>query len=235
MASNESYKFYVQTRISLGETAIQIYNDLRSVYSNDAPTRAAIFRYANPPTGSGDSDNLCSSMGRPKTVSTRENAEIIEELVTENRHLSLRDIEQITGINHELVRRILHDKLQRRYLCSTWIPHALNEQQKLLRKNGAASIKHHLSNLNERDKLYAVQDETWIFFDPVPPKAENKSWVAVGEKRPTVVRDSAMTKRKTLLSVIFTPNKKFHLQATLPSETIDSTYFVNFLHKTGEK
>ena len=34
--------------------------------------------------------------------------------------------------------------------------------------------------------------------------------MSVGEKRPTVVRDSVMTKRKTLLSVIFTPNKKFH-------------------------
>lgn len=235
MASNEAYKFYVQTRTSLGETAIQIFKDLQSVYGNDAPSRATVFRYAKTPIGSGDSGNPYSPKGRPTTVSTSENAEIIEELVIENRHLSLRDIEEITGINHELVRRILHDKLQRRYLCSTWIPHALNEQQKLLRKNGATSIKNHLIDLNERDRLYAVQDETWIFFDPVLPKAGNKAWVAVGEKRPAVVRDSAMTKRKTLLSVIFTPNKKFHLQATSPSETIDSAYFVNFLHKTGEK
>lgn len=244
MASNEMYRFYVQTRTLLGESASQIFKDLLSLYGSDAPSRATVFRYAkvpddssDVPSASGDSMiNASSPVGRPVSVSTEENVQLIEELISENRRLSLRDIEELTGVNHELARRILRDRLNRRYLCSTWVPHSLNDHHKLLRKNSAISIRKHLRDLEEeRDRLYAVQDETWIFFDPVLPKAANKAWVAVGESRPTVIRDSAMTKRKTLLSVIFTPNKKFHVQGTSVSETIDADYFINFLRTTGEK
>ncbi|MEL7308125.1 MAG: transposase, partial [Pseudomonadota bacterium] len=237
------YRFYTHTRILLGESASQIFKDLQILYGTDAPSRATVFRYAKEPenssdvpSASGDSiTNASSLVGRPVSVSTTENVQWIEELISENRRLSLRDIEELTGVNHELVRRILHDRLHRRFLCSTWVPHSLNDQQKLLRKNGAISIRNHLRDQEERDRLYAIQDETWVFFDPVLPKAANKAWVAHGETRPTVIRDSSMTKRKTLLSVIFTPNKKFHVQGTCSNETIDADYFINFLHTTGEK
>ena len=42
-----------------------------------------------------------------------------------------------------------------------------------------------------------IQDETCFLCDPILPKAVNKTWMAVGEKRLTVIRDSAMTKHKT--------------------------------------
>ena len=245
MSSNESYRFYTRTRILLGESVPRIHEDLQNLYGTAAPSRATIYRYSKlssedsseTSSASGDSASLTASspVGRPISVSTTANVELIEELVTENRRLSLRDIEELTGVNHELARRILHDKLQRRYLCSAWVPLSLNDHQKLLRKNGAISIRSHLRKLKERDRLYAIQDETWVFFDPVLPKTANKAWVAVGEERPTVMRDCAMTKRKTLLSVIFTPNKKFHVQGTSPNETVDADYFISFLHKTGEK
>lgn len=87
----------------------------------------------------------------------------------------------------------------------------------------------------DRNRLYAVTDETWVFFNPAHPKANNKAWICRGESRPTVVRDTAMTTKKTLMSIVFTINKKFHLQATSPKETIDASYFINFLHRAGEK
>jgi len=235
MASNEMYRFYVQTRSLLGESASQIFKDLQSLYGSDAPSRATVFRYAkvpedssDVPSASGDSvtnASPSSPVGRPVSVSTEENVQTIEELISENRRLSLREIEELTGVNHELARRILRDRLHRRYLCSTWVPHSLNDNHKLLRKNSAISIRKHLRDLEERDRLYAIQDETWVFFDSVLPKAANKAWVAVGETRPRVIRDSAMTKRKTLLSVIFTPNKKFHVKGTSVNETVDADYF----------
>ena len=123
----------------------------------------------------GDSITDASSpVGRPVSVSTIENVQLIEELISENRRLSLRDIEELPSVNHELVRRFLHDRLHRRYLCSTWVPHSLNDQQKLLRKNGIISIRTYLRDLEERDRLYAIQDETWVFFDPVFPTADDK-------------------------------------------------------------
>ena len=77
-------------------------------------------------------------------------------------------------------------------------------------------------------------DETWVFFQPTRPKSDNKASVAPCEKKPRVVRDSAMTTKK-LLSVIFTANRKFHVQATKKGEQIDSEYFIDFLRTCGNK
>jgi transposase len=45
--------------------------------------------------------------GRPKTGREQTNIILVQELITEDKSLSLRDIEDITGINYQTVRRIL--------------------------------------------------------------------------------------------------------------------------------
>ena len=45
--------------------------------------------------------------GRLKTCREQTNIILVQELITEDKSLSLRDIEDITGINYQTVRRIL--------------------------------------------------------------------------------------------------------------------------------
>ena len=132
------------------------------------------------------------------------------------------------------MRTIFHENLQRRYLCATWIPHALTEQQKKLRVTSAKSIRHHLANLSNKSRLYAVQDETWIPFSVTRRTSQNKAWVALGEQKPTVVKEK-LTNQKTMLVLMFTANKKFSIYTTGKGETFDSSSFVNFLSATGTK
>jgi hypothetical protein len=230
---NDCFKFYVSTRMQLQESTSVIYSDLKRIYGDNCPSRATIYRYASPPPPTPSSSS--SGPGRPVSVSTPENLVLVDELIRDDRHLSVRQIENITGINRDAVHNILKQGLGRHHVCSTWIPHTLTPKNKELRVGCAKSIKSNLCNFANRNRLYAVQDETWIFFKPTLPKSRNKVWLAGDEKRPTVVRDTAMTTRKTLLSVIFTANKKFYVQATEKSETIDSEYFVNFLRSCGNK
>ncbi len=175
---NDHFKFYVNTRLLLGESASKIYRDLLLVYGNKCPSRATIFRYASPPSSSASSAN---PVGRAVTISTEETIREIDDLVSANRHFSLRELEEWTGVSRELVRRILHEQLHRRYVCSSWVPHSLTEQQKELRKTAAMSMKHHLCTFPDRARFYAVQDETWVFFDPHLPKVVNKAWVGKTE------------------------------------------------------
>ena len=69
-------------------------------------------------------ENLSRS-GRPSTSSTEVNIAKVKEMVTENRHLSLREIAAELSVSHESIRTIfnncLHCKkkfLNIRYLCS---------------------------------------------------------------------------------------------------------------------
>lgn len=238
------FKFYVKTRAKLMEPGSVIYNDLLKAYGDNCPSRSTIYRYipsSNSVFDSSSSISRCgpaissTALGRPATATSPEKISIVDDLITNDRHLSVREIESITGINRDAVHTILTEKLHRRYVCSTWIPHELSERNKQLRITCAMSIKNQLCNFEARNRLYAVEDETWVFFKPKLSKSRNKVWLAGTEQRPTVVRDSAMTTEKTLLSVIYTANKKFHVQATGKSCKIDSEYFINFLRSCGNK
>ena len=63
-------------------------------------------------------------------------------------------------------------------------------------------------------------------------KAENKARVSSEEKRPRVVKQ-CHTPRKTMFSIVFTCNKKFHVAITSRGQTVDSDYFINFQRDTG--
>lgn len=67
--------------------------------------------------------------GRPLTAVTDAIAEQVEEILSANRHLSLRDIALLMDVNisHESMRKIMHEKLERRHVCSIWVPHELTD------------------------------------------------------------------------------------------------------------
>ena len=111
--------------------------------------------------------------------------------------------------NHAIVLRILNDELSLRCVCSVWVPHALTEVQRKLRVNCAHDLKRILIEMGEeRYNRYVVQDETWVFWDSLRTKAENKTWIPLHAPRQQVVIPK-LTRRKTLLMVAFTPNGRF--------------------------
>ena len=75
---------------------------------------------------------------------------MIDGIIQMDRHLSVRQIETISGINREAVRGILKDQLNRRFICSAWVPRLLSEDNKKLRVGGAKSILNHLSIFPEK-------------------------------------------------------------------------------------
>ena len=111
-------------------------------------------------------------------MTTTENIVLIDNIIKSDRHLSVRQIEEITGINRDAVHKILTEELNRRYLCATWIPHSLKKNHKKLRVESAKGIISKLSTLHDRNRLYAVCDETWVFFQSTRPKSDNKACVA---------------------------------------------------------
>lgn len=235
----KSVRFYVETRVKLGDTPAKIYQDLRTVYGSDCVSHTTVYNYANECNGAS-SDTQESSIqetrGRPSTAVTDAIAHQIEDIVRENRHLSLRDIAVLVNVSHESVRKIMHEKLGRRYVCATWVPHDLSDHHKDLRVASAKSIRRTLCNLSsdERLRVYAVQDESWFFLSPLSKKSSNKSWVSKDEDRPRIVKQGISSK-KTMLSLMFTGNKKFHIQTTGKGQNIDNQYFIEFLRKAGDK
>ena len=60
--------------------------------------------------------------GRPSTSSTEVNIAKVKEMVTENRHLSLREIATELSVSHESIRTILNDCLGIKHVAARLVP-----------------------------------------------------------------------------------------------------------------
>ncbi|KAJ8956944.1 hypothetical protein NQ318_014363 [Aromia moschata] len=78
--------------------------------------------------------------GRPSTSKTDENIEKIGKLIREDHRLSIRGLAEISGIDKECVRQILHESFNMRKVCAKLVPKLLTPEQKESRTNICAVI-----------------------------------------------------------------------------------------------
>ncbi|KAJ8944795.1 hypothetical protein NQ318_003663 [Aromia moschata] len=81
-----------------------------------------------------------SRPGRPTTPKTDENVEITGKLIPEVRRLSIRELDEITRINKECFRQILHEWFNMCKVCAKMLPKLLTPEQKESRMNICADI-----------------------------------------------------------------------------------------------
>ncbi|CAG8774210.1 9661_t:CDS:1, partial [Ambispora leptoticha] len=73
-------------------------------------------------------DNTYS--GHPHKVVTSEKISRIEDLVSDDLHIFIKELTNKVGISHERISYILHEELNLHKLCAKWIPHRLSEEYK---------------------------------------------------------------------------------------------------------
>jgi len=68
--------------------------------------------------------------GRPKTVTTTEIIDQVQELILEDRRNSSKSIAEQLGISRERVGSVVHEDLDMRKLSAKWVPKCLNADKK---------------------------------------------------------------------------------------------------------
>jgi histone-lysine N-methyltransferase SETMAR len=235
-ASKENLRFYVFVESARGVSPKDIVEQLRTVFKDAAPSQSFVYKWHKEfLSGQRQSVFDLPHTGRPITQRTEQNISRVYEFVDTQPKTNLAGIAGSLGMSKETVRRILVDDLLFHKVCSVWVPHHLSEANKIQRVNCTQSLLHLLHNHSPHQllRLFATQDETWIPFDIGGCKEDNKVWIAPQTPRPHVLRPQ-MTFRKTMLSLVFTGNKKIHADVTFNGETVDSERFISFVHKTGE-
>lgn len=229
------FRFYAATRQKLGVSATAVHQELVQAWGDAAPTERSIYRWFQSHRESNDADfDDRPRSGRPTSTRTAEHVKMVEKLVKEDHHLSSRDIADLLDIDHVTVLRILKDELHLRNVCAVWVPHALTDENRRLRVTCAKQLRRELLGLGEdKYNLYAVEDETWVPWTPLRSKAENRTWITPNEPREHVVRP-ALTSKKTLLLVAFTPNKRFSVSAVPEGSTINAQRMIDFIRHTGD-
>ena len=77
-----------------------------------------------------------------------------------------------------------------------------------------------------------MQDNTWVLFEPLICKEDNKVWIDPTEQRPRVIRPK-LTKRRHLFCLLLQVNVLWML--CLQKKTITAERYIEILHATDDK
>ena len=235
-ADKTHYQFYTLTRQKLGKSPTEIHQELTVAWGDDVPPLRTIQRWIKD-VSEGTKTELgdAARSGRPRSSRTDEMVANVSQMIENDAHLSSRDLAEQLNSDHSTILRILREDLKLRCVCSVWVPHELSDEHRQLRVNCAKQLRRVLFAMKEdKYNLYTVEDETWVSWDAHGTKSDNRTWLKKEEPRRQVVRSVTMTKRKSLLMVMFTPNKRFSVTALPPGTTIDAQRMVDYLRRTGD-
>lgn len=125
-------------------------------------------------------DHYSQCSGRPPTVNTDENEEIVDILMSETRSWTLDALAEVMNISHGSVYNILHRKGYKK-LAAMWLPHDLTCGQKEKRVEACQkNLDNFRQNASMLGRIVAV-DETWLpSYMPLHPQ-DAKEWRLPGE------------------------------------------------------
>ena len=233
----ENFQFYILVEVKRGVSAKDIYDHLRQAFHDEAPSQAFVYKWHKAfSTGDRLSIETLPRPGRPISQTSAANISRVFEFVDAQPKSTLSVIADSLHLPKTTVHRILVDEILYRKVCSMWVPHRLSDTNKQQRVTCCQSILELFNNYSQFEllRLWATEDESWVPFNLIGTKEDNKVWLSPGTPRPTVIRPE-LTNRKTMMSIVFTGNGKVSVDVTEAGETIDSERYIEFVRKTGEK
>jgi hypothetical protein len=117
LGSSENHRFYILARHKLGDSAKSIHEQLVAVCSDSAPSYVTVARWVKDfRTGDRQSLEDIQRPGRPITSPAEQNVKRIQQLLYDDHRLTVRHMEEITGIPKTSIHRILVENLKMKKL-----------------------------------------------------------------------------------------------------------------------
>jgi len=167
--------------------------------------------------------------GRPKTLTTPEIIDQIHELISEDRRISVKSIDQQLGISREWVGSIILEDLDMRKLSAKWVPKCLNADLKRQRCQSSEQVLE-LFRRDPNDFLsqLVTMDKTWLYHYELGTKQQSMEWQHSGSPRPKNFRVQKSAGK--LLASIFWDQDGILLIDYLPKgQTINAEYYSSLL------
>jgi histone-lysine N-methyltransferase SETMAR len=220
--------------VKLNKTATESFRMLTEVYGEECMSRARVFEWHKRFCEGREDVEDDDRSGRPCTSKTDENVQKVEEIVRNDRRLSIRMIAEMVHIDKETVRQILHDNLNMTKVCAKVVPRLLTPDQKENRKRICAEILEQIeANPNFLENVITC-DETWIFqYDP-ETKRQSMHWKTPSSPRLKKARQSK-SKFKAML-IVFFDIKGVLLEEWVPDgATVNQHYYKQVLETLRER
>lgn len=125
---------------------------------------------------------------RPSTAVQVENVSKVRALLLEQPRLTLRITVEKLNTGKEAVCTILAEQMNRRKICSRFVPHFLTDEQKQTRLSCSRDFIETAESYPFFLKTIVTGDESWCFVYDPQTKRQSSAWLSPGAERPTKAR-----------------------------------------------
>ena len=166
---------------------------------------------------------------RPKTTTTDERVDLVDQTVMQDRRLTLKEIAEAYGLSSEQVHKVLHQDLVMRKLSACWVPRFLPINKKRIQ----IDISRGCVSLFEKNPAGFLQrliiiDETWIRPHTPETKQQSMQWITVEE--PTPKKAKVVLSADKLMATVFCDCRKIILIDYLAKgNTNNGQYYAHLL------
>ena len=228
--SREQVRLLVESCRRNKMTPQETHNFITTAWGDTATSLRSVYRLLKEFTEGRTSLEEKERSGRPASSATVENVEKVNNLIQENNQVSLRALEDLTGIPRSTVYRIIVEKLGLRLVKVRWVPHLLSQDNKEERVSRAEGILVLLRSQRflRGDKVLVVVDEKMLYHRAIGNKSCNHAWVTPGGDGPCKAR-RLQIERKTMIIVAVTSDGRFSFEVLERGESINGERYQQFL------
>ena len=188
-AHRENQRFYIFTRLKLGDNLKKIHDDLKYVYSDQALPYNTCARWVRE---FKEGRMLFADKPRPGPPKSKVNEVLIVNVrkqIEEDPNVSIREISSDLDISLGTIHYVLHEELGLCKIFARWVPHVLTPEQKKIRVDCARQLLVIYEPIGPKPVSNIVNgDETWVYFYGIPNKRSNMMWLTKDDPRPVVCR-----------------------------------------------
>jgi len=224
--NKENFRFYIKVRTALNIPARIIYDELCSVFGDQAPAlRTVEWWFKLFREGREDVEDE-ERPGRPITETTSGNIEQVRSLINDNPHITIQEMEVQAGLSHGTIHRIITDHLNLKKLIARYIPKQLTDSQKAERVRICKENLEKFESGAWRLCDVIAGDESWFYHKHIGRKLSNSAWISRNDPPPTVVRQSPYAP-KTLMSIFFKSTGPVFIHHVEGGQTIHHRYYID--------
>lgn len=225
------YRAIIKFLVLERQKATDIHQRLVNVYGDAAPSLATVSRWVSEFKRGRSSIEDEPRSGAPSSSVTPELIAATEELVMNDRTITLEKLAGQLGISKGSVHTIMHDHLHMSKVTTKWVPRLLTVDMRANRLECCEQLCEEFdAGPDDFIARIVTGDESWIHhFDP-ETQQEARQWKH--SSSPTPKRGRARTSAGKILMTVFWDCQGIVLLDFLPHrQTITGEYYSSLLHK----
>ncbi|KAG8227149.1 hypothetical protein J437_LFUL001693 [Ladona fulva] len=116
-----------------GLSTEEVHREMHPMYGDNCLSRKAVCNWIQMLNKGRENIRDRERPGRPAEVSTEATVQRVEQIIRNDRRVTINDVARAVGCSHGTAYNIMHEQLKFRKICARWVPRQLSEEQKMNR------------------------------------------------------------------------------------------------------